>query len=179
VPVTPFHFGPALIAKAALRQRFSLGVFALVQGVVDVESVWNILHGYWPAHTRLHTFVGALLVGAVCVPLGRALGTRANAALGRVARARTDVPACLAAEFQPVTWVGALAGALFGAVSHVLLDGLIHMDMAPLRPWREGNPFLIPESFEFVHLACTVAGVLGGVAWLLAARAQPARGAPR
>src|SRR6185503_16141656 len=83
MPVTPFHLGPALVVKAIFRERFSLGVFTLVQGVIDVESIANILLNRWPVHADLHTVLGALAVSAVCAVVGRPLVSWLNRRLPR------------------------------------------------------------------------------------------------
>ncbi len=36
MPVTPFHLGPAVVLEAVCPRQLSLGVFALVQVVIDV-----------------------------------------------------------------------------------------------------------------------------------------------
>ena len=63
MPVTPFHLGAALPLKPLAGRRLSLGVFALVQIGIDLESGYNLLLDRWPVHARLHTLPGALAVG--------------------------------------------------------------------------------------------------------------------
>jgi hypothetical protein len=173
VPVTPFHLGPAVALKPLLGARLSLGAFALVQGVIDVESVWNILWDQWPVHARLHTLPGALAVAAVCAAVGKPLCSRLNAALARWAAGRADIPAWVCAELTPVTWAGSTLGAALGGLTHVALDGMMHPDMEPLSPWVSGNPLLVYDSFLPIHAACAALGLLGLAAWR-ALRRRPA-----
>ena len=181
MPVTPFHFGPGLIFKAVLGRRMSFGAFALANCVIDVESAANLLLGRYPVHDHLHTFAGSLPVAvAVAVvaprPLSRLnhwvrtrgvdalaqqyLGQNRASSVARLARHISLDPA-----LQPVTWAAGTAGAFLGAVSHVLLDAVIHADMDPLAPWREENPFLLSGSFVWMHVACAAAGVAALWAW--------------
>ena len=72
-------------------------------------------------------------------------------------------------------WVGLLAaGALLGAWSHVGLDAVMHFDVAPLAPWRPGNPLLDRLDVMDLHALCLAATVLG-LAGLLVRRAVALR----
>lgn len=143
MPVTPFHLGPAVIVKAACPRWFSLGVFAIVQAALDVESVGNIVAGRYPVHGGLHTLPGALLLSAAVI-----------------------VPARhVVARFFPVSWTAAITGALVGGSSHVLLDAVIHPDVVPFAPWLAGNALFVAGSFVWMHVGCAAAGLLGGAAW--------------
>ncbi len=143
MPITPFHLGPALIVKAACPRWFSLGVFAIVQAALDVEPTWNIVAGRYPVHGGLHTLPGAILLSAAVIVPARAV----------------------VARFFPVSWTAAVAGALVGGSSHVLLDAVIHPDVVPFAPWLAGNALFVAGSFVWMHVGCAAAGLLGGVAW--------------
>ena len=143
MPVTPFHLGPAVIIKAACPRWFSLGVFTIVQAALDVEPTWNMAAGSYPVHGGLHTLPGALVLSAAVI-----------------------VPARhVVARFFPVSWTAAVAGALVGGSSHVLLDAVIHPDVVPFAPWLAGNALFVAGSFVWMHVGCAAAGLLGGVAW--------------
>lgn len=45
MPVTAFHLGPGIAAKAVLGRRVSLMVFAFSQVAMDVEPVAHVLRG--------------------------------------------------------------------------------------------------------------------------------------
>jgi len=143
MPVTPFHLGPAVIIKAACPRWFSLGVFTIVQAALDVEPTWNMAAGSYPVHGGLHTLPGALLLSAAVIVPARAV----------------------VARFFPVSWTAAVAGALVGGSSHVLLDAVIHPDVVPFAPWLAGNALFVAGSFVWMHVGCAAAGLLGGVAW--------------
>lgn len=147
MPVTPFHFGPGLLVKAAAPTRFSFTAYALANVVIDIESGVNLLTGQTPVHAQVHTFV-------LGVPVGLALGLLV--CLG--ARAlRVRGPRLAAA-----IWGGGLGGAL-----HILLDGVMHRDIRPFWPFTDANPLLRVVGLQALHLFCVATGVLG-LAWLAA-----------
>ena len=74
MPVTPFHLGPLMPLKAVVPRHFSLGVFAVVQVVIDLESIWNIVRDNPVVHDRLHTLLGAMLVAALGVAWAPVVG---------------------------------------------------------------------------------------------------------
>lgn len=65
MPVTPFHFGPGLLAKGVLPGHFSLSTFVAVEVAVDIETLVNLSAGRWPLHTWAHTLPGSVAVAAV------------------------------------------------------------------------------------------------------------------
>lgn len=147
MPVTPFHFGPGLLVKAAAPRAVSLTAFVGANVVVDVESVANLLAGRYPVHAALHTVAAAsaagLLVGLAVAAVGRVSG-RASAEWAR----------------GP-----ALLGGLLGGASHPLLDGAMHPDIRPFLPFTEANPLLGLVGLDVLHLACVGAGA-AGLVWL-------------
>lgn len=188
MPATPFHFGPGLLLKAVLGQRMSFGTFVLVQYVVDLESISNILLNRSPVHDHLHTTIGACLVATLVAPVSR---QPLNWLLGRIRAHGTDGLASdylsegtagyarrLAAHtrlndaLKPMSWSASAAGALLGAITHVLLDGVIHPDMSPFAPWIRRNPLLIDGSFIWMHVACLTVGALSLLLWPLLSGAR-------
>jgi len=71
MPFTPFHFGPGAAIKAVLGRRFSFAVFCFAQVATDCETGYYLLKGEYPWHRFCHTFLGATLVGAFSVLVGR------------------------------------------------------------------------------------------------------------
>jgi hypothetical protein len=189
MPVTPFHFGPGLLLKAVLGRRMSFGTFVLVQCAIDVESVANILLDRWPVHDHLHTMVGALAVAAVVAVASRRPLTSLNEALrargpddlaGRYLSDGISALACrlnahtkFTEALRPLSWSGAFSGAALGAITHVLLDGVIHLDMAPFGSWLATNPLLVDESFLWMHLGCAIVGVVTLLLWPWLSKLSP------
>lgn len=154
--------GPALVLKAGLGRSMSLGTFGLTQVVIDVESVGNILTGRFPVHDHLHTLPGALAVSAVVTLLAR----KPLSVVYSWLRKREDVPRWISKEeLVEVSWLSAGMGALLGGVTHVLFDGMMHSDSRPFAPLVAGNPLLVPESFEAIHVGCAIVGVVGYLLW--------------
>jgi uncharacterized membrane protein YsdA (DUF1294 family) len=153
VPVTPFHFGPGLLLKAAAPRRVSLTAFVLANVVIDVESAVNLMAGRMPVHATLHTFV-------VAPVLGLAVGVLVHV-LARAGRWR-----------GPETALGpALAGGWLGGFTHVVLDGVMHRDIRPFWPFTDANPLLRVVDLRTLHLVCVAVGALG-LAWLAARYAR-------
>ena len=63
-------------------------------------------------------------------------------------------------------------GGFFGGITHPLLDGVMHADIEPLRPFARGNPFLGLLALGPLHMACILCGVLGLVIFLARADGQ-------
>ena len=169
MPVTPFHLGPALLFKAGGPSRFSLGLFAAVQIIIDLESVYNMMAERMPIHATLHTFPGALAVSFLAIVPGR---YGVSYLKGKLVRYVGPEWARVRTQLGPVLWVAAMTGALLGGVTHVLLDAMMHSDAQPFLPFRSGNPFLIPGSFEWLHIACALAALIGLLVWALRAKGQ-------
>ena len=140
MPITPFHFGPGLLLKAAAPRHVSFAAFVAANVAIDVESAYFLLTGGWPVHRSVHTFLLATLVG-----LGA--GWLVHRLAGR--------------RLGP-----ALLGGALGGFTHALLDGIMHADMSPLRPFADGNPLLLATSLAALHLFCVLSGAVG-LLWLL------------
>jgi membrane-bound metal-dependent hydrolase YbcI (DUF457 family) len=54
-------------------------------------------------------------------------------------------------------------GGLLGAVTHVLLDMVVHSDVAPFCPWSQSNPFYVDGAHGVLSIALTI----GLVVWVL------------
>ncbi len=151
MPFTPFHFGPALLLKASVPKHVSLSAFVATQVVIDVETLTFILLKEWPLHRLLHSFLFASLVG-----LATGLASWAAVTYWR-RRARAPAPA-LEGELRLVP---SLLGGLIGGASHPLLDGIMHADVQPFRPFSDANPFLHAVDLTSLHVLCFGAGGLG------------------
>lgn len=152
MPLTPFHFGVGLAAKAVLSSRFYLLFFVGLQVLTDVETLYNLVHQRYPVHRFLHTLVGAtvLALAASAVVLGLLAWRR------RVFRSARELP-----------WATLLLTALFSTWSHVVLDGIMHADVRPFAPFSASNPLLGLVSVAALHGICILCGVLGGGMLLL------------
>ena len=163
MPFTPFHMGVAMVIKPAATTRFSLIAFGLAQIIIDIEPGIGMLRGLSVLHGPSHTVIGAILVAGLVYLItpwcSRAILNRWNQEL----------------RFHKIEWlvesskVGSSAiafGALFGTLSHVFLDSLMHDDIHPFAPFSDANPLLHLMSHDAVYEWCIVGGVAGTLAWL-------------
>jgi membrane-bound metal-dependent hydrolase YbcI (DUF457 family) len=149
MPVTPFHFGPGLLAKAIAPRHVSLTAFVGANVVIDLESGYFLLTGEWPVHRTLHTFAAATLAGLLVGFL--------------VHRFRSRLP--VRGNPSSAHLYSALLGGGLGGSSHALLDGIMHADMHPFRPFTEANPLLLAIGVGTLHLFCVATGAVG-LLWL-------------
>jgi hypothetical protein len=166
MPLTPFHLGPVLPLKVVAPRHFSIGTFAVVQVVIDLEVVWNIVSDAPVLHDRAHTLAGALLVGLACIVPSKLGLTALYRRLRPLLERRRDVPPRIVRELKDVSWVSAVTGAMLGSLTHVALDGLMHPDVRPFAPWLEETSFWVPGSFGWLHLLCGLAGLGGLLLWM-------------
>lgn len=113
MPITPLHFGPGVLARAAIGPRFGLAGYLISQVLLDLEpglKLFGLIAGGIGLHT-LHTLAVAPLY--VAVTLWLVWGWRQ--AWSRSAP-------------QPF-WTEVL-GASVGVASHLALDALYHSDVA-------------------------------------------------
>lgn len=150
MPFTPFHFGPGLLAKSLAPRWFSFTAFVLTQVVIDVETLVFLIRREWPVHRAAHTF----LFGSV---IGLAVGIIVFAAARALGRRTAGVAPVLGAE---IGLLGALVGGLVGGASHALLDGFMHADILPLRPFGDANPLRGVVAVGALHAACVVCGIV-------------------
>jgi membrane-bound metal-dependent hydrolase YbcI (DUF457 family) len=148
MPFTPFHIGPGILVKALLQGSFSLMVFGWTQIIMDIQPLVVLLTGEGHLHGFSHTYIGATLIG-----LGSALTGKYVAEFGlRLIDQR---------RYLPIGWSVAIISAFIGSYSHVLLDSLMHADLAPFAPFMTINSFLDVVSVEALHKFCLYSGIFG------------------
>jgi hypothetical protein len=140
-----------------------MAAYSLAQVVIDIESGYYLLQHASPVHRQAHTFALGGLIGFLCGLIVSQLGTW-------VARPRDVVPEALAAEYRlPI----AVYSGIFGGIFHSVLDGIMHADIRPFRPFTDANPLYGIVSVRILYLFCIVTGLIGAV--LLLARERRAR----
>ena len=50
---------------------------------------------------------------------------------------------------------------MLGALTHPILDGMMHSDIRPFAPFSKGNPFYMALDIVQLHTTCVVAGLVG------------------
>src|SRR5688572_14595492 len=109
--------GPALAVKAVTGRRFSVLVFGVSQVLIDVEPLVGLIRDSDVLHGWSHTLTGATVLALVAAEVGGQL------AAGWL-RVWTGKPAAISRSV-------AYASAFVGTYSHLLLDGMMHLDMLP------------------------------------------------
>ena len=163
MPFTPFHMGVALLVKPALNRRFSVIAFGMAQVAIDVEPGVRMALGTDVLHGATHTFLGALLVAFLVMLIAPSI---CNYLLTKWNKEVIHYKIPGLAHAGSVSKTAIITGALFGTLSHVVLDGLMHNDIHPLSPFSQTNPFMGLITHDGIYQACTIAGVLGIAAWL-------------
>jgi hypothetical protein len=163
MPATPFHFGPGLLVKAIAPHQFSVAAYSVTQVVIDIESGYHLLRGDYPVHRQAHTFLMGGLIGLACGLVVSRIGVW-------LARPRDAIPEAIGAEYRmPIAvWSG-----VFGGVFHSLLDGIMHPDIRPFRPFTDANPLYGLVSVRILYLFCIITGLVGAallLAWERRAR---------
>jgi membrane-bound metal-dependent hydrolase YbcI (DUF457 family) len=136
--------------------RFSFGVFATVQVLIDIETVANLMSDSLRLHTAAHTFIGSLVPATIAIIIHRPvfrIGKRFLSPLPTLGRWAADE---VSFSRIPIT-----LSALVGAWSHVVLDGVMHADAQPFAPFSAGNPLLLLVSSSTENLICLACGFAG------------------
>lgn len=140
MPVTPYHFGPALVAKALLNNRFCLTSFAVSQIVIDLESFYHLIHGNYPVHRFFHTYAGSIAAMLISIAL--------------------SMPILKILKKKP-SWLAITGASIFGGISHVFLDSIMHRDIRPLFPVSDSNHLLHIIPIQTLHDFCVFSGIFG------------------
>jgi hypothetical protein len=150
--------GPAFVVKAVAGSSFSLTVFGFAQVAMDVEALVHMVRGDGILHGFCHTCLGATIVAAIALLVGRPLCQL----LLNFWRPHPSDRFLTWLRGRPViSWPAAISAAIIGTYSHVLLDSMIHVDVQPFAPFAQGNPLLGMVSFPAMHLVCVGTGILG------------------
>jgi len=113
VPLTPLHIAAAAPAKALLKSRFSVKLFFATQVIIDTEPLTGMAFEVEPIHGFFHTWSGSLVPAALAVLAWRVLADMS------IWRLRID----------RLSWPVMLTTALYGAWTHVAMDGFMHADV--------------------------------------------------
>jgi membrane-bound metal-dependent hydrolase YbcI (DUF457 family) len=163
LPFTPFHMGAALIVKPGLDRRFSVITFGMAQIAMDIEPGLRMLTGAEVLHGPTHTFLGALIIAYLVTLTAPSVCARL---LRRWNKEVIHHKLPWLVQRESVSKTAVVIGALFGTLSHVVLDSLIHHDIQPLLPFSPANPFADLVTHDAVYQLCAIAGVAGAAAWV-------------
>jgi len=157
MPITPFHFGPGLMFRAVTR-HVSLGVFVLVNCVIDIEPILAFLITGDPQHRFFHTYLGTTLAAVVVGLLARKPLEAGLCWWNRqLSPAQTRWFGCGESIASHSLWIGALAGAW----SHIWLDAFMHVDVEPWWPMTTGNTAQGQIDMTELHVILVITGLVG------------------
>ncbi len=145
MPVTPLHFGPALVVREVVgRKNFGIWSFATTQVAFDLEPIIRIL---FDLEGKLHETTHTPVFGVIYALLAIAL--------------------CWRWEKR-----GAVVGAIFGSVTHLWLDALYHADVAEMvAKWGSYQNAINPAGVEvFCFFTLILWALISGVKALLQER---------
>jgi len=154
--------GAALIVKPALNRNFSVITFGIAQVAMDIEPSVGLMAGADVLHGLTHTILGALVIACLVMLVSPSICSYLLTKWNKEV-IHYKWPRLVQSEAVPIAAV--IIGALFGTLSHVALDSLMHHDIQPLLPFSTANPLLGLVTHDEVYQACAIAGVLGTIAW--------------
>lgn len=140
MPITPLHFGPALLLKRTAGRRFCITAFLTTQVLLDIEPGLKLF---------------GLLLESGGLHVGHTVST--GAGIAAVTAASTWLMLRLWGK-SPTLWISAASAAL-GVASHLVLDGIYHADVAAGLGFR-GLYGVVPQGWlDGVLLVALVAGL--------------------
>jgi membrane-bound metal-dependent hydrolase YbcI (DUF457 family) len=145
MPFTPFHFGPSATVGIPLSKNIDVFVFILANVVIDIEPLLVMIYKLnYPLHGYAHTFIGAIILGAIW---------GLTAWIFRVP-IKWIVQDVLKFPFTPSKSKMILSGIL-GSCFHVLLDSPIYSDIKPFYPLHANPMYGLIDDFAMYTL-CTI-----------------------
>ncbi|MFW9954616.1 MAG: hypothetical protein ACFFD3_08690, partial [Candidatus Thorarchaeota archaeon] len=155
MPLTPYHFGPTLLAGVVLFPFIDLVAILIGSVILDIEPVLVLfLHLGGPLHGVSHTYLVATIVSVILAGVIWFLRNPMKSimsAFGVIAEPRKS---------------SILAGSFLGTYSHIFLDGFLYAEMNPFYPVL-GNPFLGLISLGIVQQLCLYSGLIGIVLYFV------------
>ena len=152
MPFTPIHMGPGILIKSIFQGGFSLMVFGWSQIVMDIQPLIVLLSGEGHLHGFSHTYTGATLLAIFSALTGKYLSE-----LGlKILKLDLSFPI-------KISWRVALVSAIIGCFSHVVIDSIMHSDMAPFYPFTLNNSMLGVISVSLLHKLCLYSGLFGAI----------------
>ena len=156
MPFTPLHMGPGAALKLIGGGTFSLLVFGFAQVLIDLEPLIRLYRGDEVLHGPSHTYLGATLIAAVAMVIGKPLF---EWFLRDINETRKPGPFRNWKLPQNISWTAAASGAFVGTYSHIVLDSVMHADIHPWAPLSEANRLYMMMPIGWLHLFCLAAGV--------------------
>ena len=154
MPVTPFHFGPALMFGFLLFGFLNFPTFLVANVIVDLEPFFILLFGLgMPLHGFFHSFFGGSIIAVV-------LSIAMIKLNGPIQKIMAGIK--LGQKFSKNSIILA---AFFGVWLHVFLDSFLYEDIKPFFPLAAGplyGVFLRHQVYDFCIYAFALGIFLAG-----------------
>jgi len=130
MPLTPFHFGPALLVGLILLSYVDLPTFLAANVIVDFEPILVVTLGLdYPLHGFFHSFLGGTIVAFLLAVVMKKVRSNLSPVLSIFKlEQKSPSKSIVLASFS-------------GVYLHILLDSNMHGDIRPFYP-LDINPFL-------------------------------------
>ena len=149
MPLTPFHFGPALFFGVLFFRYIHIPTFLVANVILDLEPFTILLlrlnqplHGFF--HTFLGGFFAALLLYFIVVKLYNPINKIAK-------YFKID---------QTYSKKSIFYSSILGVYAHIIFDMPLYKDIMPFYPF-DFNPFYGLFSSTFIYSLCVLLGFLG------------------
>lgn len=147
--------GPAAAFKFVGLDYFSFTLFGLSQILMDLEVLFRMMSGQATLHGFSNTYLGATVIGAAAVLVGKPLCEFCFKLWNVAFPTRwLQVP-------MKISWPVATGSAFIGTYSHVLLDSIMHADARPWAPFSDANTMHHVISDLNLHRLCLFLGISG------------------
>jgi len=154
--------GPGLVVKACMQSAFSLMVFGWSQILIDLQPLTVMITGKGELHGFSHTYIGASIIAVIAALSGKSLG-------------EFGLKLIRESKYLPISWSVAFVSAFIGTYSHVMIDSIMHIDVAPLAPLSQSSWLYGLISIDALHIICVVSAVVGAAAFYLLERLRSRR----
>lgn len=168
MPLTPFHIVAGASVKSMFPRYFSWSVFTLTNILIDTEVLYYLITTGEFSHKFFHTILGASLIAIICATLCKPvceLGLRIwnnnlqnETSLKNLRWLNTGVK---------INTSSSLIGAFTGAYTHLILDSVMHADIAPLSPFTNINNILGIITIENLQYICLASFIFGLIIYLV------------
>ena len=155
--------GAVLICKPISNSKLSVLTFGIAQVIMDIEPGIGMITGANILHGPSHTILGALIIAFFVILISPKI---CSVILQKINKELKHYHLNWLIGSEKVTKNGIIISALFGTLSHVALDSVIHADIHPLTPFSDKNPLFGIVPHDQIYMICAVAGILGLIIWL-------------
>ncbi|MCK5474203.1 MAG: hypothetical protein KAI53_02250 [Candidatus Aenigmarchaeota archaeon] len=154
MPLTPFHFGPALFFGLLLFRYIHLPTFLIANVIVDLEPLFVLFFDLnYPLHGIFHSFAGGFLLAIILSCVMIKLDKNVQKVAG-IFKARQDF-----------SKKSIFITSILGIYIHILFDAPLYTDIMPFYPFIF-NPFYGLFTGSEIYLLCILLFFAGLVLYI-------------